>query len=95
MQIYNTRLEERNKRKRFVIERGLLDLKKQNMLDRTRTKDEKEIYNILKPFARFCSQEEYESLVEGIAQERELRRRIEVLLSYKKLGLNTFEEVEV
>ena len=95
MQIYNKRLSERQKRKSFVIERGLLDLKKQNMLDRTRSKEEKEIFNLLKPFARFCGQEEFDNLVAGIVKEREIRRRIEELLSYKKLGLKTFDQVEV
>ena len=28
-------------------------------------------------------------------KEREIRRRIEELLSYKKLGLKTFDQVEV
>ncbi len=36
-----------------MISRGLLDLKEQIRLDRTRTKEEKEIYNMLKVFARF------------------------------------------
>lgn len=48
MDIYNHKLTERIKRKKFVIERKLLDLKEQNRLDKTRTKEEKEIYNLMK-----------------------------------------------
>jgi transcriptional adapter 2-alpha len=33
LDIYNARLDERLKRKKFVIERNLLDLQKQNNLD--------------------------------------------------------------
>lgn len=33
------------------------------MLDRTRTKEEKEIYNLLKIFARFNTPEDHEKLV--------------------------------
>jgi transcriptional adapter 2-alpha len=51
--IYNQKLSERIRRKEFVISRGLLDLKDQIRLDRTRTKEEKEVYNMLKVFARF------------------------------------------
>jgi len=48
LEIYNLRLDERIKRKKFVIERGLLDLRKQSNLDKERTKEEKEIYNMMK-----------------------------------------------
>ena len=60
LEIYNKRLDERIKRKKFVVERGLLDLKKQNILDRTKTKEEKEIYNVLKVFARFQTPDEHD-----------------------------------
>lgn len=95
LEIYNKRLDERIKRKKFVVERGLLDLKKQNILDRTKTKEEKEIYNVLKVFARFQTPDEHDKQVQNIVKERELRRRIEELLAYKRLGLKTFEDVEV
>lgn len=95
LDIYNARLDERIKRKKFVIERNLLDFKKQYQQDRTRTKEEKEIYNLMKVFARFNTAEDHEKLVQGIIQERQLRARIEELRHYSKIGLKTFEEVEV
>jgi hypothetical protein len=55
--IYNHKLTERIRRKEFVISRKLLDLKEQNRLDKTRTKEEKEIYNMMKVFARFSTAE--------------------------------------
>ncbi len=63
LDIYNARLDERIKRKKFVIERGLLDLRKQNNLDKERTKEEKEIHNMMKVFSRFSTPEEHEKLV--------------------------------
>lgn len=95
LEIYNIRLDERIKRKKFVIERDMLDLKKQNTLDRIRTKEEKEIYNLLKIFARFNTPEDHEKLVQGIYREKLLRQKIEELRFYKKIGLKTFEEVEL
>lgn len=95
LEIYNIRLDERIKRKKFVIERDMLDLKKQNTLDRIRTKEEKEIYNLLKIFARFNTPEDHEKLVQGIYKEKMLRQKIEELRFYKKIGLKTFEEVEL
>lgn len=95
LEIYNIRLDERIKRKKFVIERDMLDLKKQNTLDRIRTKEEKEIYNLLKIFARFNTPEDHDKLVQGIYKEKMLRQKIEELRFYKKIGLKTFEEVEL
>ncbi len=57
--IYNHKLNERVRRKEFVISRKLLDLKEQLRLDKTRTKEEKEIYNMMKVFARFSTADEH------------------------------------
>lgn len=64
------------------------------MLDKERTKEEKEIYNMMKVFSRFSKPEEHELLVQGIIKEKQIRQRIEELKTYRKLGLKTFEDVE-
>jgi len=63
LDIYNLRIEERNKRKDFVIDRDLLNLQRLTILDKTLSKEQKEIYNLMKPFARFNSPDEHEKLV--------------------------------
>eukprot|EP01016_Furgasonia_blochmanni_P016095 TRINITY_DN1912_c0_g2_i11.p2 TRINITY_DN1912_c0_g2~~TRINITY_DN1912_c0_g2_i11.p2 ORF type:complete len:237 (+),score=91.62 TRINITY_DN1912_c0_g2_i11:79-711(+) len=78
-----------------IRDRDMLDLKKQNLLDRTRTKEEKEIYNLMKIFARFNTPEDHEKLVQGIIKERQIRARIEELRFYRKIGIKSFEEVEL
>jgi transcriptional adapter 2-alpha len=45
-------------------------------LDKTRSKEEKEIYNMMKVFARFSSPEEHEQLVQGIIKEKQIRVRL-------------------
>ncbi len=70
MDIYNEKLTERIRRKNFVIDRKLLDLKEQTRLDKTRTKEEKEVYNMMKVFARFNQPEDHEKLVQGIIKEK-------------------------
>lgn len=74
--IYNHKLTERIRRKEFVISRKLLDLKEQSRLDKTRTKEEKEIYNMMKVFARFSTAEDHEKLVQGILKEKQIRQRL-------------------
>lgn len=94
LEIYNKRLDQRIKRKQFVIQHGLLNIRKQTTLDRLRSKEEKEIYNSLKPFARFSTPEDHEKLISGLIRERELRKRIDELSFYKKQGLKTFQDIE-
>ncbi len=91
--IYNKRLTERIRRKEFVISRKLLDLKEQLRLDKTRSKEEKEIYNMMKVFARFSSPEEHEQLVQGILKEKQIRARLEELKDIKKKGFRSIAEL--
>ena len=55
IELYNARLDERIRRKKFVIERGLLDLKKVQKFERKKCKEDREIINKMKIFARFNS----------------------------------------
>jgi transcriptional adapter 2-alpha len=70
MDLYNHRLDERIKRKSLLIDyKILLDQHK-----RKRSKDEKEIINTLKIFARFTqSPEHYERLLTLFFKEKQLR----------------------
>lgn len=53
LELYTARLDERIRRKKFVIERGLLDLKHVQRSERKYSKEEREIVNKCKIFARF------------------------------------------
>lgn len=53
LELYTARLDERIRRKKFVIERGLLDLKNIQRTERKYSKEEREIVNKCKIFARF------------------------------------------
>ena len=94
IEIYNSKLDERERRKKFVLERGLLDYKKHQAVERRRQKDEREIYNRLKCFARFHSPEEHEQFVQGIIKEMRLRQRIAKLQEYRKAGIRTLREAD-
>lgn len=76
--IYNHKLTERIRRKEFVISRKLLDVKEQTRLEK-RTKEEKEIHNMMKIFARFSTPEDHDKLVQGIIKEKQIRQRLEDL----------------
>ena len=77
LEIYNERLTQRNQKKDFVVSRGILDLDKQLKFEKTRTKTEKEIYNMMKIFSRFHTAEDHELLVQGLIREKVLKQKIE------------------
>jgi transcriptional adapter 2-alpha len=69
--IYNWRLDERISRKKFVIERGFLDFKKSSKgAEKKKTKEEREIVNAMKIFARFNPPEDHERLVASLIKEK-------------------------
>ena len=39
--------------------------------------------------------EEHEKLVQNIVKERNIRKKIQELMTYRKLGLRTFDDVQV
>jgi len=92
--IYNERLLERARRKQFILERGLLNVKRLQAQERKRTKEEREIHSRFSVFARFHSQAEQDALVEGLVQEQRLRQRIDQLKEYRRNGIHTLQEAE-
>lgn len=94
LQIYNRELDERAKRKKFVIERNLFDIKKQIAFERKLSKEDRDIYNCLKPFARFVKNEQFHELFEGFVLEKNLKLRLNQLNYYKSLGCNTYEDIQ-
>lgn len=90
--IFNKKLESRNKRKRYAIDRGLVDFKKQQHQDRKRTKEERELVARLRMFARFHSPEEHEALTEGLIKAKRLRQQIELLQHCRSAGIRTLDQ---
>lgn len=87
IELYNARIDERIRRKKFVLERGLLDFKKTQKQERKKTKEEREIINSMKIFARFNTPEDHERLVNNLLKERLLREVIEQLKYFRGKGL--------
>ncbi|CAN0162413.1 unnamed protein product [Ectocarpus sp. 6 AP-2014] len=93
--VYNHRLDEREKRKRFVIEHNLLDYKKQqqnNSAGRKRHKDDRELIAKLRPLARFSTPADHEELIDNLLLAKKMRMRIEQLQVYRQNGITTLAE---
>ena len=87
---YNKKLDERIKRKAFILEYGLLEYKKK---ERKKSKEEKEIYDRLRPYLRILGKQNHEQLITSILAEKQIRRRIEELKKYRKLGLHNLSDI--
>ena len=66
LDIYNTRLERRYERRGLIISRGLVNYSKLKQEEKQRTKEEKDLVNTNKPFARIQSAEDYRLYIEGL-----------------------------
>lgn len=95
IEIYNAKLDERERRKRFVIERGLLDYKRHQQSERRRPKDERELIAQMRPFARYQTPKEHEDFISGLITAMRLRKQILLLQEYRKNGVRSLAEAEL
>lgn len=91
MDIYNSRLNERVRRKRVIFEHGLLEYRKITALEKKRCKDERDLLNKTKPFARMMNKRDYEEFSEGVLHEFQLRQAIKILQEWRTKGVTTME----
>ncbi|KAJ3669481.1 hypothetical protein LUZ60_011431 [Juncus effusus] len=92
LRIYLSRLDERKRRKDFVLERNLLY---PSPLELEMSSDEKELYNKYKPFMRFLSPEEHGALIKCVLGEQRTRKKIQELQEARSNGCNTLGEAKV
>jgi len=74
LEIYNSKLDQREERNRFVLERGLLQRP-----DLRRSKYEQELDSHYRIFARFHSHEDHQKLIKGLLEERSLQEQVSAL----------------
>ena len=92
LDIYSAVLDKRASRHAFIFSHGLVNFKMHQATDKARGKEEKEIYTLLKPFARFIASEDFQTLLEGLVREEELKRQIAHLQELRRNGLRSFDE---
>ncbi|PIA58225.1 hypothetical protein AQUCO_00500280v1 [Aquilegia coerulea] len=89
LHIYSRRLDERKRRKDFIIERNLLY---PDPLLKDLSPEEKEIYKHYNVFMRFHSKEEHGDLMKTVIEEHRIRRRIRDLQEARDAGCRTSAE---
>ncbi|TDL26026.1 hypothetical protein BD410DRAFT_825937 [Rickenella mellea] len=94
LEMYAQRVEKRVEVKTIIFDRGLLEYKKMQAQEKKRPKEEKDIAHRLRPLAKLQTADDYEKFVEGIIYESALRKRIQELQHYRRMGLTTAAEIE-
>lgn len=94
MDIYNSRLTQRTERKKVIFEHSLLEYRKNAALDKKRTKEEKDLLNKCKPYARMMSTTDFESFAKGIAEEHNLRLAVAQLQDWRTMKIGDLKSGE-
>lgn len=100
LQDYNLILNEREKRKQFIFEKGLLDLRRQNRIESRLPKEQYDLLVFMKPFNRFYENSEFYDLFENIVIEQQLKlmlknlNKLENEKNSKGGKLTTIEDIE-
>ncbi|KAK9924351.1 hypothetical protein M0R45_032726 [Rubus argutus] len=89
LHVYGKRLDERKRRKDFVLERNLLY---PDPLEKNLSPEVREIYQRFKVFMRFHSNEDHKELLKSIIEEQQIVKRILDLQEARAAGCRTGEE---
>ena len=89
MSIYNDRLTARTDRKRVIFNHRLLDYRKNTAVDKKRTKEQRDLHQKLKPFARIMSHPDFAAFGEDIEKEQNLRQAITQLQDWRRMRVST------
>ncbi|XP_069082676.1 transcriptional adapter 2-alpha isoform X1 [Pleurodeles waltl] len=88
--IYHSRLKERQRRKKIIRDHGLINLRKCQILERRYPKEIQDLYETMRRFARILGPIEHDKFIESHAVEVELRKEVKRLQEYRMAGIKTF-----
>eukprot|EP00958_Prasinococcus_capsulatus_P025081 scaffold4100_cov372-Prasinococcus_capsulatus_cf.AAC.6 len=89
LELYQKRLIEREERKRFILERDLLNVKRQIAADRRKPRDERLLHQRMRVFSRFHSSHEHEELLKVYPGHRVRTMKKHLMLFWAPQGLLT------
>jgi hypothetical protein len=94
LEIYCQKLDEREKRKNFILSRHLYDYRKYVQDDQKLPKDERDLVHRMRMFERFHTPEEHERFLADILKAKRLRKEIAKLQMYRRIGIRSLAEAE-
>lgn len=94
MNIYNARLTARADRKKVIFEHDLLSYRRNNNNDKKRTKEERDLHNKAKPFARMMNRQDFEGVTANLEYEHNLRQAIAQLQDWRQMRIGDLKTGE-
>ncbi|KAG7287389.1 hypothetical protein NEMBOFW57_006900 [Staphylotrichum longicolle] len=94
MEIYNCRLTQRAERKKVIFEHNLLDYRENSKTEKKRSKEERDLLNKAKPFARMMNRVDFEQFCQGLLDELNLRQAIAQLQEWRSLRIGDLRSGE-
>lgn len=94
MDIYNSRLTQRTERKKILFEHNVLEYRKNTAHEKKRTKEERDLLNKAKPFARMMNHDDFEEFCKGLEYEHNLRLAIAQLQEWRQVGITDLKSGE-
>ncbi|KAJ6329538.1 hypothetical protein OIU77_011084 [Salix suchowensis] len=91
LRVYSKRLDERKRRKDFILERNLFY---HDAFEKNLSPEEKEIYQRYKVFMRFHTKEEHEELMKTVIEDHRIMKRIQDLQEARAAGCQTAGEAQ-
>lgn len=95
LQIYCEKLDEREKRKKFVLNRHLYDYRKYVQNDLQLPLDERDLVHRMRLFERFHTPDEHKKFIDDILKAKRLRKEIAKLQMYRRIGIRSLAEAEM
>ncbi|KAI9341967.1 hypothetical protein BDR26DRAFT_918149 [Obelidium mucronatum] len=90
LNIYNISLDRRTERKKFLKDRNIAhEFKRLQMLEKKRTKEERDLYNRIRVFSRLQTSADMDDFTEGLLREQRLRARIAELQEFRRMGVTS------
>jgi hypothetical protein len=94
IKIFNSKLDEREKRKKFILERKLMNYRENQEEFQKLPADERHLIHRMRLFERFHSSEEHKTFVDNILKAKRLRKEIAKLQTYRRLGITSLADAE-
>ena len=94
MDIYNSRLTARADRKKVIYEHDLLDYRKQQSIEKKKTKEEIALANKAKPFARMMNKDDNVVWCGSLENEHNLRQAIAQLQDWHRMRIGDLKSGE-
>ena len=94
IKIFNSKLDERQKRKDFILKRKLTNYRENQEQFQKLPADERHLIHRMRLFERFHSVDEHRTFIDNVLKAKRLRKEIAKLQMYRRLGIVSLADAE-